>query len=312
MIEHFRITYDGPALASHQMEARELAPALLAISDLLESANRVLNGKKAEVKVNVNGSFKTGSFWIDFGLVQTFISQLSELFTSKEASAFANAAQILGFLGLVATGSYKGLLHVIKWLRNRKISTIRQIDDDRFSIEVENDKLEIESNVLALLQDYQTRQALEGVVYKPLQNPGIEIFSTGTDISISATITKNEALYFAVPSVPDEEIEDSEFETTVQIARIEFNEENKWRFTDGMTTFYAPILDEQFLSRIDKNEASFSKGDLLKVRVHKRQWTSISGIKAQYEIIKVLEHKSGARQIKLPFAEEPGTGHPPA
>jgi len=35
--KHFRITYDGPALASHEMDVRELAPALLAMSDLLKA-----------------------------------------------------------------------------------------------------------------------------------------------------------------------------------------------------------------------------------------------------------------------------------
>jgi hypothetical protein len=56
------IAYDGPALDTHEMDVRELAPALLAFSDMFEEANAVLNGDRAKISLNVKGSFKTGSF----------------------------------------------------------------------------------------------------------------------------------------------------------------------------------------------------------------------------------------------------------
>ena len=56
-VVHFSIKYDGPALATHQMDVRELAPALIALSSMLEEANRALYSDSAEVRVNVNGSF---------------------------------------------------------------------------------------------------------------------------------------------------------------------------------------------------------------------------------------------------------------
>src|SRR5690606_6815674 len=70
MAEHarFHLVYDGPALVQHQMDVRALAPALLAMSDLVERANELLNGDNAKVSVNVNASFKSGSFGIDLEL----------------------------------------------------------------------------------------------------------------------------------------------------------------------------------------------------------------------------------------------------
>ena len=39
----FRIKYDGEALADHSIEINDLAPALIAVSDLIQEANSMAN-----------------------------------------------------------------------------------------------------------------------------------------------------------------------------------------------------------------------------------------------------------------------------
>lgn len=48
----FTLTYDGPALQDHEMDARELAPAMLAVGELFDAMNILLNGEAAEVTVS--------------------------------------------------------------------------------------------------------------------------------------------------------------------------------------------------------------------------------------------------------------------
>lgn len=295
----FRVTYDGPSLAESAMDVRELSPALIAVADLLESANRSLNEQRASVKVRVHGSFKTGCFGIDFSVVQGIGAQIAELFASPGASTIANAAQILGAAGFITWNGGKGLIAVLKWLRGRPI--VKVIETERGAeIHVSDEQIEIEREVLALLRDYDTRQALEAVV-KPLTRDGIDVVCFGLEKEIADSIHKSEAPWFAVPTLDEERLEETEYEATLQIARIEFNEDNKWRFTDGEATFYAAIIDDEFLNRINKNEEAFTKGDIIKAHVRKRQRRVGENLKPEYCILRVIEHRSGHRQIRLPL-----------
>ena len=57
-----RIAYDGEALRTGTMNVRDLAPALIALSDLFEESNKVLNDKDSAVQLRVQSDFRTGSF----------------------------------------------------------------------------------------------------------------------------------------------------------------------------------------------------------------------------------------------------------
>ena len=59
----FTISYSGGALESHQMDVRDLGPALMSLGQLFDEANKVLNGGKVSIKIEVK-AHQTGSFEI--------------------------------------------------------------------------------------------------------------------------------------------------------------------------------------------------------------------------------------------------------
>ena len=59
------------------------------------------------------------------------------------------------------------------------------------------------------------------------------------------------------------------------------------------------IKDADFLGRVDRNLVSFSKGDILICDVITRQFQTAKGLSTEHEVVKVLEHKPAARQLKL-------------
>ena len=292
-----QVVYDGPALASHEMEVRDLAPALLAIGDLFEAANAELNGKRAKVAVSVRGSFKTGCFAIDLQVAQTMASQVKELLLGENVTAALNLA---GCLGLVSTGSF-GVIQVVKWLRGRAISRVLTTSDGKAALVTQDGQLEVEQAVLRLLKNVGVREALENAITKPLQRDGIEYFasrqSDGTDF---VSVNRSESGLFVSPAdEQEEEVSVGEREVSLQLVSIAFREDNKWRLTDGAATFYAIMADQDFLDRIDNNDEAFSKGDILRVVLHERAFLVSGQLKRDFTVLKVIEHRSAARQLRL-------------
>jgi hypothetical protein len=58
----FTLTYDGRALQIHEMDVRDLAPAMLAVGELFDPMNVLLNGETAEVQINVAKSSHSAAF----------------------------------------------------------------------------------------------------------------------------------------------------------------------------------------------------------------------------------------------------------
>jgi hypothetical protein len=301
---HFSIKYDGPALASHQMDVRDLAPALIALSTLLEEANRAIYPDSSEVRVNVNGTFKGGSFGIDFVALQSIKDQIVSIFAGQEATAAANLFGILGGLGMLgATGG--GLIAVIKWLKGRKPSAVRIVGDAtifEITTSEEIETLEVDLAAGKLYQSRVVRQALAKVV-KPLETDGIDVFACGRDGKAESVVTKEEAVYFAVAASDADVVSDTTSEKTLlQIESAVFKDGNKWRFSDGGNSFFAEITDEAFLGRIDAGHERFGKGDVLIVDLRRVQSISDTGLKSEYIVEHVHEHKEPL-QIGLPLSK---------
>jgi len=294
----FQVLYDGPALERHEMEVRDLAPALLALQDVFEEANRILNGERAKIALSVHASFKAGSFGVDMTVVQNLLDQTLSMFRSSPIAEAKELAEDLGFI----IASAGGLVGVIKWLRGRTISCVNMLEDGKARIVVEeDDEMDVEESTLLLFRSIRLRNGLEQVIAKPLDRQGIDSFGV-SDIPENGfvRVDKREAAFFRAPPDNEETIDESESETNLQLVSISFREDNKWRFSDGSSIFHAEITDESFMARVLKNEESFRAGDILHVRLFKRQWLAGENLKSEYQVVEVLDHRPAAIQMKLP------------
>lgn len=289
MAEKFYVIYDGWALEHHLMDVRDLAPAMIAVNDLLSNANKVLNGDKADLNLKVNASFKAGSFGMELHTVVHFLSQIRDMFAGENASAISNAWTILGIVGFVGGG---GLIGLIKFLRGKKPTKI--IDEDgRLKVYInETEYYETDGKVVKL---YKNRTIIGDLnkMLEPLEKDGIDSFfvsRTGDKKDANLAIDESELAYFDYQEI-ENDLSENITETFIQIEAAVFKDNNKWKFDNGGSPINAAILDEEFLRKIDSGELRFGKGDLLKVKLKTIQTFAHGKLKTEFQVIEVLEHR---------------------
>jgi len=301
----FQVVYDGPALAGSTIDVRELAPALLAFGDAIEQANLTLNSGRTSVALRVNASFKSGCFGIDFSVVQSLVNQMASLFKEPAVVSAKEVTENLGFVHATGTAACGGVLYVIKWLRNRKIKRVVLLEHGMARIELDDDQLETEQRTISLLRNFKLRQALEMAIAKPLEREGYESVAIATKPEDGfVTITKAERSYFIAPPADTEELADLETIENLQLVSVAFKDDNKWRFFNGTTQFHAAILDERFIHRVQVGEENFAAGDILTVKLRKRQWLEADVMKAEHEVLEVQNHRRGMAQIPLVLTDD--------
>ena len=306
-ITTIELAYDGEALRSGSMDVRDLAPALLAVGELCEKSNLVLNGNRAQITVRVQADFKTGSFDVVLLLHQTCIEVAKEIFThSEQISTVADLVEIIGFVGGTAAGTGISLFKLIKWLKGKKPNKTELLPngDTRIfidnSLHVEENHIDVSANVVSLFNNEDVRKAALGIV-RPLERNGIDklkLRSASPDVEI---IEKEDYSAFMAVLDPDFEelILENEREAALTVVKPSFDENLRWTFSEGEARFGAIMEDQEFLRKLDNREISFTKGDVLVVKLFTKSYQIKNGLRTDNVVRKVLQVRPAPRQMIL-------------
>lgn len=299
-----RIAYDGEALRSGTMDVRDLAPALLALSDLFDSANKVLNGNERTIQLRIRHDVKRGSFDIGIEVIQTWASKILSIFSSDLPSGAANLIEILGF----AVGAPFGLIKLIKWLRNRPVKRVEILNENDVRLIIEGDEIVIRRPLAKVFNDVGVRRAL-AAVFAPLNQNGIDTFEAkAPDGTVVEQVVKGELEAFTPPDAngtASQPINVTEFRQAYTIMAVTFKDGNKWRLSDGQNTIAVTIEDAGFLQKVNNREVSFAKDDVITCEVRHEQSITSSGLKTDVFVKRVVEHHHAPRQMILPIPEAP-------
>jgi hypothetical protein len=305
-----RIAYDGPVLRDGTMDVRELAPALLSVGELLQGANRVLNGDRASLAVKVRSDFKSGSFDVDLVL----LVNMAQHFALAVWPTIYSAKQLAEWVGFT-TGTQLSVFGLLKLLRGRKAQKTTRLGngDIELTLKVEGDNNSVSvhvvpSPVYEIASDPSCRQAVEGVV-KPLHAEGIDVFETKQGDKTIERVSKDDLPAFSVPAQPTEDLGPPQKQTLVlAVIKPSFVEDLTWTFSDGATRFDATVKDRTFLSRVSAGE-DFRVGDYLRVRLETHQSMTAGTLRTKREVVEVVEAMKAPRQMNMLPQPEPEVFH---
>lgn len=278
----FEVSYEGDAVADHTMDVRDLAPALLALGDMFNRANGILNGERASISLHIRAT-KPGSFELALLLLQLYHGTTGILAGDFITSA-ANLKQLL--IGAPGVMSVVGLF---KRLKGRTPKEIGQ-NKDAVTLEIDNLRLSVPVDVYRLCQDRDIKNSAQRMV-EPLQREGVDrmLFrERGRQLDVIEKIEKDDADSFT----PTTNVATNEILVPRQVLRIvapNFSEGQKWRLSDGANTHWYAIRDEKFVREMHGGMRRFGSGDQLvcRVRIVQRLTPKLEN---DYEILNVLEH----------------------
>jgi hypothetical protein len=297
-----QILYDGEALRNGSMDVRELAPALMALGDLCERTNKLLNGDDTKVSLRVHADFKRGSFQVHVDLVQAHAAL--DVVSALLPHDLKSAENILEFLfggGLVVS-----VLEIIKMLKGEPIPESSKVASDGDMVidfsgaEMANSTVIISPTVAQIYKDPIARKSVEKIL-KPLEREGIDKFEVHKDDMMIQRVTRDEVPYFQTSDLLDQQDEyQGDREGNFSIITASFDGRYKWRLFDGHARFTADIADPVFLERVNAGE-KFGKGDVLVGTLHIRQWRDETGLHAEYKIMHVASIKPAPQPRQLPL-----------
>lgn len=287
-----KIVYDGENLQSGLIPIKELAPSLMAFAEAMEAAYIQLNGTEKQLQIYVKSDFEKGSFKVNVLLGLTNLQNLISIFTPLTLSNLSDFINI-----------FANVINFISLLKNRKIEKA-QASGNNITINVSDGATFIISkDEFEVFKNINVRKGIREVV-KPLSKGDIENFKIISDNNTELVhIAKEQAGYFDIDEKQvEEKLTDSTFIKIYSLVSVSFKEDNKWRLNDGANTIYATMLDQNFLSQIDKGNVSFAKHDLIKAEMRAVQTRNIENVlKNEYEILKVLELVKTIQQMEIPF-----------
>lgn len=307
-VERFQLTYSGEAVRSGAMDVYELAPALIAVGDLIRDTNRLLNGDRAAVDVRVDADFKKSSFEIHFLLDQHMAVAAHETLEFLSAvDAQGLIEKLFGVVGehgdKIVEGLFLGLFALYKALKGKKPEPGSiTIQDNHGTILIDQKQIKTDSTSLQLYLNDPIRADLDRVAL-PVIRAGIDKLRVSKDGALLDELTKGDLpprlTAIDAQTESGEQVLRNTREVLVKVVTANF-EEGKWKFFDGSSKFSAVIADPVFQEKLDLHEEGFYKGDVLRVLLESTQTERMNGkIQTQHTIREVLEHRQAPGQEPL-------------
>lgn len=303
------VTFRGPRVDAGRMQVRTLAPALLALADLIHDAQQDVYAGDPPLTVDID-AVEAGSFRVVLAMVH---DAAVHVLTSDTTSASANLV-----------GLAQGVLLAFDlWRRigRREIEAVEPVGEGQTRIRLA-DATEITAPTPAvrMVRSVRRREYARGVV-EPLREEEITEVEFAVVDRDPVTIGREDAGAFAVGDPDEDGVREYRTVMPMTISSLSFKRGNKWRLHDGSTTYWVRIEDDAFLDRVETNSEDFRKDDQLVVELVTRQFIRDGQlVNAEHVVRSVMSHVPVDPDRQIPLMSQPslppstrsGRAHPPS
>lgn len=283
----FTVKFDGDVVEAGMMPVPELAPALLGLAEVVEATNRIVTGGEHAIVLHVRPRMRRGSFSVDLEIAQTMARKFVDLFSGNEARAIAAFLTIIGL-----RGGY-GLIQLIKRSKGKPARSVIAIENtSRMTVTFDGEPpIEVERQAMDLFNSTAARNGMAQFT-APLRRQTVDSVTLRNPGADPVVISADEAEAFEAPS-PSDQCLVTESERVLQIISPSFKQGNKWRVSEGASTYYVSILDEEFWARVARGDVGFHASDFLRVVLRTKQSYDGAGLTVAYDVVKILKHIHG-------------------
>ena len=292
---------EGNYVENGEIDVIDMTRALFVLANIIEEANKQVNGDKAKVSVKLKAT-SPGSVVVELVIVQSLIDHILTLFDSlaghKDGISAANdLAEILFKAGSLGGG----LFWLKKKLGGKKPERVER-NKVGSNVYVGGECFLVDNRVIDLLGNQLIQEKSKQFV-SVLYHVGLEKMSILQDGEEPMTLEKKDLPSFEIyedePAVKENILVDEERTMYLNIDSLSFIQGNKWRVNAGGEPFFVDVDDVNFLKQVDKGGVAFSKNDVLYCLVRQKQFQQKGVLKIERRILKVIEHQKGSRQLEL-------------
>lgn len=324
----FTISYDAndDEYSKHRIDADQLVDIVTNMKELISRADKTINRRKETVKLYLQAPVQAGSLEIPFMLENlTVTADALEVLKYLGISAGAVVTKIMG----------GGVLEVLKKTKGKSILEIRSTSKSpEATLVLDGEELTVDKKVARLVANPRVRENIQKLVATPLEGKSesafkiklleqIDIDETPTEqssdtvdfveseegVTFIQDINPVDVVSFGKDDVaifekmelsPIPEIYSEDIDTTIALTQISFTGSAKgWKMSYGnKTDISVELLDKHFIQQINKDIASFRKGDLFNVVLRITTRTLAKRETVRYSIVKVKNHMaSSGRKI---------------
>jgi len=298
----FNVAFEGEPFENGEIDVNDLAPALLALGDVVQSANLALNGDRADARLKLRATQK-GSFDALLNLDVSWVADMLDVVSAHPDRMVAaeRLAELLLKGGAIVGGTTYGLFKALTVLRGKKPDKVEETSKGT-EITINQTTILVEPETVRLLEDRKTRQAVEKFGNEALKIEGLKQVRIGRGDDVEMLLDAKDAPSFNMPSPEEEEPETvvTKRDVWLKIVTSQFKDGYKWRFTDGgERPFTADMEDIDFLNSVLSGDRTLSANDTMHCTVREEQEMRSAGLQKSIFVEQVIEHRQGPTQLKL-------------